>query len=272
MFSGSGWMTSSAPSGLKYQVAHVEGNEMHLNTVIVDDAAEYLGHIDGYAVPLSEFLSDGKVPVDEQNFVLGPESYKPLQTHAFLEMLLLMNTKNGRLLELLNPGSFNVAEINRLVSEKAKETMKIYRNVSASVLLNIADKNFRIWIAGDNILVANLRVNDFLLVFDPIAKQLVEKNFDEIVERTEQLKTALKFLEKPQNSSDDLSTFSRLYSDDRLFSRIRVKYPENISRILDRLKNEFGNEIELLEPFLLGQMSLCELLVPDLITRATENN
>ena len=255
---------------VKYQVAHVEGNEMHLNTVIVDATGEFLGHIDAYAVPLSEFLADGKVTMNEPNLIFGPEGYVPLKTHKFLEILLFLNTKHARILELISPGSLNIVEVGRLVEEKVQETKKIYLNISENVLLNIADKNFRIWISGDNILVASINTEGFLAAFDMIAKQLVQKDFEEIVERTEPLKIALKFLEKPQSSSKDLHTFFRLYSDDRLFSRIRVKYPENIPRILERLKKEFKTGSELLDPFLNGQKSLIEILGSDIITRAWE--
>ncbi len=101
-------------------------------------------------------------------------------------------------------------------------------------------------------------------------KKLLEISFDDLIVRFEQLKTAMQFIERPTITQTDISTFLRLIKDDRLSSKITVKYPENVSRILTKLNQEFGFETNLLEPFLRGQKSLSEVLGPEIITQASE--
>ena len=253
-----------------YQVAHMFGNEMHLNTVIIDENGNFQGQLEGYPVPLSEFLTGGAIPARNLGYNIIPEDGAIVYTHKFLEVVFLLNTETFQVFGLVCPKSLNLEEIARITCEKFQEMEKVYRNMSGSAAINIADKTYRIWIFGKTILAATFADELFFDRFDQIARQLVRQPFDWLSVRTDQVRTALKFLERPQGSQNETGTFLRLVTDDRLFSRIRVKYPENITRILPRLTQEFGITGEILEPILLGQKSLNEQFGSAFITQATE--
>ncbi len=105
-----------------------------------------------------------------------------------------------------------------------------------------------------------------------LAKKLIEQPFYDLVEKVEQVKNAMKFLEKSSLSPRDIDTFFRfrLIMDERLFSRIQVKFPENLPRILKKLSDEFKIET-VLEPFISGAQSLGEIINgSDLLFRASD--
>ena len=253
-----------------FQVAHLAGNEMHMNSVMADETGAFKGYVEAYPVPLSEFSLEENKLFEETRFQKIPEGNIPLKNHAFLEILYLMDLKTLQILELINPSAFNVEEIARFALSKIEEFKKIYTESPQSIQMAIADKNFSMWLFKDNILVASFNNANFIDKFDPIARKFVEQTFYDLVVKVDQVKTALKFLERPHISTKDVSSFFRLVSDDRLFSKIQVKYPENIPRIVKKLKEEFKIESEILEPFLYGKVSMSDLLGPELITKTSE--
>ncbi len=253
-----------------YQVAHVLGSEMHVNTVIVDETGNFQGHVESYPIPLSEFLANGVVPEYEKKLRIMPEDAIPLTDHKFLEIFFELDYETQQVIVLVCPKALNIVEIAKLCIEKIKESKKIYQSISESLLINIADKKFRIWTSGNQILVTNSISDNSLALFDKIAKKMLEIPVDGLVSRNEQLKTAIRFLEKPNLSEKEIPTFFRFIQDDRLSSKIKVKYPENVPRILSKLNQEFGLETTVLQPFLKGEKSLSEVLGQETITRASE--
>ncbi|OLS12894.1 MAG: hypothetical protein RBG13Loki_3471 [Promethearchaeota archaeon CR_4] len=253
-----------------YQIAHVFKNEMHLNSVIVDENGVFQGYIEGYPLPLSKFLIDGITPSQELTFRLLDETMIPLNSHRFINILYIINAETLQILDLICPPFLNIVEMAKLTHIKIQEIEKIYRNISECPIVKIADKEFRVWISGKTMLIASFVGEDFLSTFNQIARKLVEYSFDVLIDRFEHTKIALKFLEKQQISDDDIQVFFRLINDDRFFSKIQIKYPENLPRIVTRLKQEFGIKIDVLEPFLFGQKSINQLLTSDLVTNASE--
>ncbi len=253
-----------------FQVAHMAGNEMHINSIMADETGSFKGFVEAYPVPLSEFAFAGKETYEENRFQKIPEGNVPLMNHSFLEILYLMDIRSLQILELIDPSILNIEEIAKIVLKKVGEFQKIYGDKFASTQLTIADKKFNIWIFKDNILFAGFKNALYIDRFEPIARKFVEQPFYDLVVKIEQVKTAFRFLERPGISSKDVATFFRLISDDRLFSTIQVRFPENIPRILKRLNEEFKIDSEVLEPFLYGKVSMSDLLGPELITKTSE--
>ncbi len=253
-----------------YQVAHVFGGEMHVNTVIVDERGSFKGHVEAYPVPLSGFLTSGEVPAFERILRVVPEENIPLRSHKLVETLFLLDRETQQVLALICPESLKILEIAKISLEKVKEHEKLFEHLDKTPILNIAGQIFHFWASGNRILVASLTSEEGLPAFDVVAKKLLESTFEDLVNRVERLEVALLFLEKSRLLGKDLQAFFRFVTDDRLFSKIQVKYSENIPHILARLKEEFGFDLVVLAPFLRGYKSMSEVLDVDTLPRASE--
>ncbi len=253
-----------------YQVTHVFGSEMHVNTVIVDEGGNFKGHVEAYPVPLSEFLASGEVPTFVQVLCVVPEGHVPLKSHKVVETLFLVDRETQQVLVLVCPVSLKIVEVAKVSLEKVMELEKLYDHLEKTPSLNIAGKDYHFWTLEKKILVATLTLEEKLPAFDMIAKKLLEATFEDLVIRVDRLEVALLFLEKSRLLGKDFQAFFRFVTDDRLFSKIQVKYPENIPHILARLKEEFGFDLVVLAPFLRGFKSMSEVLDAETLPRASE--
>ncbi len=252
-----------------YQVAHMKGEVMHLNSVVVDGEGKLQGIVEAYPVPISEFLTNGIVPQFDHTLRIIAEDQPPLRQHEFLEVLLVVDFSTQQVLNLVCPPVVNGLEIARIAQDKIQEMRKIYSSFSDSISFQIADKQFKAWISENLGIIACFTKAFNTAAFEQIATQLSKQNFDELVVRVEQIHNALKFLEGVKDASEkDVNTFFRLLLDNRIYSKINVMYPENIPRILDRMRKEFSIDGDSLEPFLRGEQSMSEVLGNGIITKA----
>ena len=254
-----------------YRIAHLSSNQMHVNSVLVDNKGFVHGLIEAYAIPLDEQpkKNDG-TSVPELTRISDNE--QPLRQHQVLETSFLFNMKNLTFIELICPISIKSMEIGKIILEKMQEILLIYTTPPEVTSVTVADKKYDVWISGPKMIATNFRKRDQFEIFDLLFKKVLDLNYNEKewLSKRERLNLMLRFVETTKISKQDVPIMLRILSDDLIYTSIQLKYPDQIPRIVDRISKEFLIAKDVLEPLLTGKITIIELFRKGYLNRTRE--
>jgi hypothetical protein len=256
---------------ITFKVAHLSVEQMHVNSILVDSKGVLHGLIEVYSITITKNEQEPEIPGKKELIVLADEE-PPLENHRAIETMFVLNTKNAWIMEVVRPPVINSLEMGRILMEKYQEVIRIYSNPPSYLTINVADKQYDLWILDSMIIAANFLKKEGFEIFDALFKEILAQQFNdrEWLTKREQLNLILQFLEKASATQTDIPVLLRILTDDLLFSDIHIKYLDQIPRIVERLNKEFSIAKEVLDPLLRNKITLMDLLRKNYLLRSRE--
>src|SRR5271157_528834 len=242
-----------------YEIAHIQNEEMHINSVLVDPTGNFYGYVSSYVVPLQN--PSAAMPHEEAVKIIQTE---PLFTgiHRVFEVLIVMNTKNLWFFPILWSPTMNLEETKKLLLKKVQEIEEMYSDPSEYSNFLVADKKAHVWMHDSLVICAIFHAEEIADGFDLIAKEILTRpiNPDFLVSLEDRLKLSLDYLNDTHFTRTDADLVKRLLFDDLLSANLRFKYENHISQIVDRITQNFNVKREDLEAYLNGNTTILDYL------------
>lgn len=241
-----------------YRIAHDSLEERHVNTVLVDHKGYFRGHIDAYR----ELLVKESYVVEAVLHRLSLEEGKPLNEHNYFEIFLFFDRTKLWVLDLICPTNIKPLDLARIILKEIEKAEKIYTEIPCRFSINIADKSLIIWIEETKVAAVAIKTNrinpSIELLIQKIMKFYIDHN--KLIPNRRTFLIAINAITELNLTKDDFPSIERVLTDSRLFSKIHMKYPLQIPRIVTRLSHDFTIPNELVVPFLKGEISVIGLL------------
>jgi hypothetical protein len=254
-----------------YRVAHLSQDQMHVNSVLVDNKGLSHGLIETLAIPFSD-ATKLKVNTEINGISIMHDRLEPLRQHPAIDTMFIMDMVKMTMIELVCPSFIKSAEVGRLIVDKMQEVLRVYSNTPNITSVTVADKKYEIWISGSILFAICFKKSEFLEEFDDLMKKMVDLKYSdrEWFSKRERLHLMLKSVETTKMTKLNVPIMVRILSDDLIFSRIQAKYPDQVPRIVDKLNKEFLIPKEAITTLLLGKISVIDLLRGEYLSRAKE--
>ncbi|MHA1973711.1 MAG: hypothetical protein ACTSW1_11995 [Candidatus Hodarchaeales archaeon] len=249
-----------------FRVPHIHSSEIHINTILVDHKGFFRGHIDAYSEPIDQ-VTQNFPRIVEKILRPAPSSLleKPIFEHKFFEILLLIDRTELTYLDIILPRNLKPFNITEEILRKLTDAERIYNELPIKMTLNIADKIFTVW-SDESKAFTSIIKRDLI---SPDVNQLIH-GILRIFRENKNLrpnKKSLFIVFNAISSLDlkfkDLPLLKRVLTDELLFSRISIKYPEHIPQIASRLSKDFFIPLNVLIPALRGEIPIIDLLYGD---------
>jgi hypothetical protein len=253
-----------------YKILHFQDQEVHVNSVLVDKKGIFHGIIEDYKInPTQKELG---VQTFRDKLVLLSDHQEHLKTHIFIDSLYILNPKFMWLMEIICPTGIRSLEIGNLILKKFDELKLIYDQIPEFHMLNIADKTFYIEYKDPYLIIVNLKKPDYVEFMKEFSKLLLSQNLNEneFLIKRERLNLALKFMEQVKVTKSDIPIIKKIIFEDLLSLQIKIKYPEQIPRIINRLSKEFPIAVSVLNAILYNNTPIIELLKKEYLSRTRE--
>ncbi|MBN1802414.1 MAG: hypothetical protein JW891_12960 [Candidatus Lokiarchaeota archaeon] len=223
-----------------FKVIHYYKNEIHINTVIVEENGIVSDVIKSNSVKLENFESKEKLNL--KFFKYSEENKDVVKSHPLYEMLIIFNTSDHWIYDLVCSPLFNTVELTHIIYNRIHDAMRAYIEIPPYLSFSIADKIFHLWIFQSNILCVNLKNERNILWLNPVLSEFLKKSFlqDKLISICPRLLLLSDFFKENEISKEKIPLLKRFLLDDLLYSRIRIKYLDRIDRILNKLMSEFN--------------------------------
>ncbi|MFX1236417.1 MAG: hypothetical protein ACFFAS_07425 [Promethearchaeota archaeon] len=243
-----------------YKLAHYFNEEIHVNTVLVDETGQVYDYLDTYSVKLDTHKSSETVSRNFYNY--SEENHQIIEDHPVYNLFLVFNIFDHWIYEIVSSIRFNSVELINIMYHKMQEASNIYSETPPYMRISIADKFFHLWISGSNVLCVNLANELNIQWLNPIMEEFIEKASFEgnLISNCPRIINITEFFREDQINKDLLPTVKRIVYDDLLYSKIQIKYPERIKKIIDRLTTEFSIDHSIIFGFFFQNKSLIEYI------------
>lgn len=249
-----------------YRIAHFAADEMHINNVLVSHLGSFHSYVDAYAIKLT---APELAISPRADFRIIQDSQNPLRTHSQIRSMLIFNMQSQWIFEVLCPPSLNSVELIKLLLDKVRESYKIYTEPPDYLSILVADKKFHLWMSNSTAICANFINEGLLDFFNPVAKRFLKEFIyeAELPVRRARINLALKFIDQHKVVNEDADAVLKLIFNDLFSSRIKIKYDNHISQIVERVSREFNLPKNVLEGLLQGEKTVLDLLNDGYIDR-----
>lgn len=243
-----------------YKVAHYFNDEIHLNTVLVDETGQVYDYLDSHSVKLK--THDNTDAVNRNFYNYHEENHQVIEDHSVYNLFLVFNIFDHWIYEIVTSKQFNSIELINIMFLKMQEASNIYSKTPPYMKISIADKDFHLWISYNNVVCINLKNELYIQWLNPIMEEFIEKASFEgnLISNSPRIINITEFFNADQISKDLLPTVKKIIYDDVLYSKIQIKYPERIEKIVDRLSSEFSIDRSLILGFFFQSKGLIEFL------------
>jgi len=243
-----------------YKVAHYNNNEIHLNTVLVDETGQVYDYLESHSVQLKTHdNSDTK----NQNFYnYHEESHQVIENHSVYNLFLVFNIFDHWIYEIVTSTHFNSVELINIMFHKMQEASNIYSKTPPYMKISIADKDFHLWISFNNVICINLKNELHIQWLKPIMEEFIDKASFEgnLISNSPRIINITEFFHADQINKDLFPIAKKIIYDDLLYSKIQIKYPERIEKIIERLASDFSIDRSIILGFFFQNKSLIEYL------------
>ena len=158
---------------LTYRVAHVVGDERHVNSIILDHEGFFRGHRDSYAekIPQKEKILQKGEPRTDHHFTIF-EEIPALSEHHLVNLAFITDRQERWVLEIVNPGGVKMHELALLASDRIEEAEKVCEFVPGPLTEVIADRELAIWSSGSKVLCVESKSSRGVALMDRFATLL----------------------------------------------------------------------------------------------------
>ncbi len=244
-----------------YKVGHYEQDEVHVNSALVDKKGVLYEVIDSYSVKAKELLKQQglgqKLPI-----YLLEDGHPPITTHRYIERMVILDKTQPWVMEVVGASPDDAQPLGLQIINKTREFEEIYTKNTGTLSVVLNDKEFHIWNSGAVIVSACFKDVKIVDVFSEIASYLtrISSRGEEWLNKRDRINVALQIFANSTVTKDDLPLLQRIISDDLLDVKLKIKYVDQIPRIIERLGREFILAKEVLNPLLRGQVTILGLL------------
>jgi hypothetical protein len=236
-----------------YRVAHITGNDRHINTVIVDHEGFYRGHKDAF----SEKVRVVDTHIDRVFWPVAEER-RTLSIHPHIDMAILVDLQEYWVMELVNTIGLRALEMARLITERIDEVRQVYEAVPDNLAVTIADQEVRVWMSGSRMVSVRMKTPAAYAAVDNLAREILRVDSGEVVPDKRLLTLAFHAIGATPKLERDCIV--RLLRDNLFFALIDFPYPFRVPDIVGRLKSRFPAAESFLTPLLRGRETIIDLL------------
>ncbi len=244
-----------------YKLCHYEQDVIHINSALVDKNGVFYDLIDSYTVNARDFFNQQ---------VLGPKSpiqllsdgHPPLSNHRYLEKLVILEKKKPWVMVVVGPSQDNAQALGLQFLSKTEEIEQIYPETTGNLVVVLNEKEFHLWKSGSVVVSACFKDDKIIDVFNDFAVNISHLNMirEEWLKKRQRITLALQIFDKVTVGRADVPLLLQIITDDLLGIKLKIKYDEQIPRIIERVGREFTLAKEVLNPLLRGQTTILELL------------
>ncbi len=190
------------------------------------------------------------------------ENHTVIDEHPVYNLFLVFNIFDHWIYEIVSSSKFNSIELTNLLFNKMQEASNIYSKTPPYLHISIADKDFHLWISHNNVICMNLKNELNFQWLSPIIEEFIEKASFEgnLISNCPRIINITEFFRDDQINNDVFPIVKKVIYDDLLYSKIQIKYPERIEKILDRLVSEFSIERSIILGFFFQNKGLIDYL------------
>jgi hypothetical protein len=246
-----------------FRIAHTIGSERHVNVVLIDHRGFFRGYVDSYKEALTEEQKPRKSSGKKGQLVILGEEIETIIDDDLLNCFLLVDNTNW-LLEVVKLHNMNTKEITHLLAERIEESKKVYNKLPKPIKVDIADLEFQVFVKEDFMIALSFRRNENQNKFFAAAEMLSERlNYEIIPPRKRVLKLLITILKKVDHNGIDDDLLYQLLTDDRLYTKIKIKYKDRIPQIAFKICKRFAVKKDILTDILLGKKTVIDALEYD---------
>ncbi|MHA2356889.1 MAG: hypothetical protein ACXADC_17090 [Candidatus Thorarchaeota archaeon] len=150
-----------------YRVAHITGDERHINTIIIDHEGYYRGHRDFYS---EEIRSEGHPRVNHY-FTIFRE-VTPLSKHQFVNLAFITDRQEKWVLEVVNPGRVKMRELALMAVDLVEEAERVCESLPGPLTGKMADHELAIWSMDSRLLCVEAKSSRAVALMDRFATLL----------------------------------------------------------------------------------------------------
>ncbi|MFX1275079.1 MAG: hypothetical protein ACFFBP_18620 [Promethearchaeota archaeon] len=223
-----------------YKIAHYYKNELHVNTVLLEEHGGYNGILNSHIIQLKKH--DNTADLDLKYFEYKEEHESVLESHPIYDFLIIFNTFEHWKYDLVCSPMFNSIDLTALAQKKMKEAMTIYSKIPKNMNIQIADKNFYLWILESIVICINLKDDSNIQWLKPLISEFMEKTIFEgnLISNCPRLLIINEVFKTSKITEEKLPLIRRLIFDDLLYSKIEIKYTDHITQILNKALSKFN--------------------------------
>lgn len=252
-----------------YRVMHtcLINNEKHINTILVDQTGLFRGYVDAYTenIELKKEIEDTSEDFSSKyiNYSKLSDNIPNIENNPLINLFLFFDTNNMWLLEIVKKDlELKSVELIKLITDKLLDIKKIYTKEPKSTKISIADLDLHLWNSEGKIIAISFKNNNNFDIIDKTILEMLNYYTDAVlIPRKKAFLLLPSIFSNPKFNEHDIKKVLRLLTDNLLFTRIKVKYPDRISTIEKKLLNYFSSVKKLqISNVFKGEISLINIL------------
>jgi hypothetical protein len=245
-----------------YEVSHVSGSATHVNLVIVDNK----GNLRGF----SDYYVEGEItptPIPEIEFRMLFEDQPRLKTSSTFEFLMIINTKEQWIIDVISPKDMLPAKIAQSINQNIRLT---YENSIEKTGLNkfdikVGKKIFQTFVLGELIGVFIVNIdNKKFLVEDLISSLLPSSRLQNITSLNfHSLNTVIQILDEYPTKNLKVAYILKVLDEGSIKNPIEISDVSSIPPLVKSIFNQKSYPDHLLIAIisiLAGQKTLNDLI------------
>ncbi len=174
-----------------YRVAHIMGDERHVNTIILDHEGYFRGHRDYY----SEKIGTTE-PTRTNHYWTVSREIPTLSESRLVRLAFITDRRQRWVLELVTPGSVKVRELALMAVDRVEEAERVYETVPNHLTLKIADHELEIWLMDSELVCLEARSSETAPLMEKLAMALLSSQHNEPVPSKQLVLFALRVIEE----------------------------------------------------------------------------
>ncbi|MHA2119229.1 MAG: hypothetical protein ACW98J_09940 [Candidatus Thorarchaeota archaeon] len=156
-----------------YRVAHIAGNERHINAVILDHKGHFRGHRDSY----SEMIQREDQPRINHFWTIF-QNVPCLSENRLVKLAFIADRKERWVLELVDPGDVKMRDLAFMAVDCVEEAERVSESLPSPLIVNMADRELVIWSRGSRLLCAEAKTSKAVALMDRFATLLQNSQQD----------------------------------------------------------------------------------------------
>ena len=150
-----------------YRVAHVTGDERHINAIIADHEGYFRGHRDSYS---EKILREDQPRIN--HFWTIFREIPTLSESQLVKLAFITDRRERWVLEVVNPGSFKMRDLAFMAVDCVEEAEKFCDSVPSPLIANMADRELVIWSRDSRLLCVEAKSSKAVALMDRFATLL----------------------------------------------------------------------------------------------------
>ncbi len=174
-----------------YRVAHIEGDERHINSIIVDHEGYYRGHRDSY----SENIKPKGQPRINHFWTIF-QNVPCLSESRLVKLAFIADRRERWVLEIVNPGRVKMRDLALTAFDRVEEAEKVFESVPSPLIVEMADRELVIWSRDSRLLCVEAKSSKAVALMDRFSTLLQNSQQDSHFPSKHMIILAMKVIEE----------------------------------------------------------------------------